>query len=96
MGLLLMTVIVIESAPDSLRGELTRWLLETKPGVFVGNTNKMVRELLWEKIANHPQKLNAIVIYSANNEQGFAMLMTGEPYRSVIDFDGIQLIRIKS
>ena len=31
-----MVVIVIDNAPEKLRGELTRWLLETKPGVFVG------------------------------------------------------------
>ena len=31
-----MTVIVLDCAPESIRGELTRWFLELKPGVFAG------------------------------------------------------------
>ena len=41
-----MTVIVMESAPESVRGELTRWFLELKPGVFVGQVNTRIRMLL--------------------------------------------------
>jgi CRISPR-associated protein Cas2 len=28
---------ILEKVPTSLRGELTRWMLEPKSGVFVGN-----------------------------------------------------------
>ena len=45
-----MTVIVMECAPESVRGELTRWFLELKPGVFVGNVNVRIRELLWKRV----------------------------------------------
>lgn len=90
-----MIVIVIDAAPENIRGELTKWLLETKPGVHVGNVSGLVRDLLWEKIENYIPRLNALLIYSANNEQGFAIKMTGDPYRSVVDFDGIQLIKTK-
>ena len=31
-----MVVMVLEKVPVSLRGELTRWLIEPHPGVFVG------------------------------------------------------------
>ena len=34
-----MTVIVLDCAPESIRGELTRWFLELKPGVFAGKVN---------------------------------------------------------
>lgn len=87
-----MVVIVIEKAPLKLRGEMTRWLLETKPGVFVGNISAMVREKLWKKICEDEIALSAIIIYSAANEQGFRMEMTGEPQRRVIELEGIQLI----
>ena len=45
-----MVVIVIDNASAKLRGELTKWLLEVKPGVFVGKVSAMVRERLWDKI----------------------------------------------
>ena len=45
-----MTVIVMDGAPESVRGELKRWFLELKPGVFVGRVNVRIRELLWKRI----------------------------------------------
>lgn len=87
-----MVVIVIERAPLKLRGEMTRWLLESKPGVFVGNISALVRDKLWKKICEDENELSAIIIYSAANEQGFRMEMTGEPQRRVVDIEGIQLI----
>ena len=44
-----MIVFVIEAASEKLRGELTRWFMEAKPGIFVGNASKVVRENLWPK-----------------------------------------------
>ena len=44
-----MIVMVLETVPVGLRGELTRWLLEPHTGVFVGHVNAMVRDRLWEK-----------------------------------------------
>ena len=32
-----MVVLVLSAAPASLRGSMTRWLLEVSPGVFVGH-----------------------------------------------------------
>ena len=40
-------IMIPERVPQSLRGELTRWLLELKAGVFVGRVSAMVRERLW-------------------------------------------------
>ena len=54
-----MVVFVIENAPENLRGELTRWLLETKPCVFIGNVNAVVIEKLWEKMTGNPTCLGA-------------------------------------
>lgn len=87
-----MIVILMDNASESLRGELTKWLLETKPGVFVGNMNAMVRGKLWDKVESGHQT-GALMIYSANTEQGFAIDMIGEPHRSVIDLDGLLLIK---
>ena len=89
-----MVVIVIDCAAEGLRGELTKWMLETKPGVFVGNLNAMVRSKLWEKVEKGRQE-GALMLYSSNTEQGFAIEMIGEPKRSVVDLDGLQLIKVQ-
>lgn len=88
-----MIVIVTEKAPPRLRGELTRWLLETKTGVFVGKVSAMVREKLWEKVCEEEPAVSAVLIYSTSNEQGFSMKMHGEPQRQVVELEGIQLIK---
>lgn len=89
-----MTVIVMECAPESVRGELTRWFLELKPGVFVGNVNVRIRELLWKRICETDAATGCVMVFSASNEQGFEMKVFGDPKRKVIDFEGIQLITV--
>lgn len=89
-----MTVIVMECAPESVRGELTRWFLELKPGVFVGNVNVRIRELLWKRICETDAATGSVMVFSASNEQGFEMKVFGDPKRKVIDFEGIQLIAV--
>ena len=45
-----MVVMILESVPPSLRGEITRWMIQPKAGVFVGKVSAMVRDKLWEKV----------------------------------------------
>ena len=42
------TVITLKKVPNSLRGDLTRWMQEIATGVYVGNFNSRVREALWQ------------------------------------------------
>ena len=90
-----MIVLVIDNAPERLRGELTRWLLEAKPGVLVGKVSAVVREKLWEKVCADSQRTGALLLYSSDSEQGFRIEMCGDPKRTVIDIDGIQLIKTR-
>ena len=89
-----MTVIVMESAPESVRGELTRWFLELKPGVFVGQVNTRIRMLLWERICQTDSAAGAVMAFSSPNEQGFEMKVYGDPRRRVTEFEGVQLVTI--
>jgi len=91
-----MVVLVIDNGSEKLRGELTRWLMEVKPGVLVGNISAMVREKLWDKVNQDSERRGAVLLYSMNTEQGFAMKMCGEPKRQIVDFDGIQLIEVRN
>jgi CRISPR-associated protein Cas2 len=86
-------VIILEKVPASVRGELTRWMLELRTGVFVGDVSAMVRELLWKTICSKVRG-GAILVHSAANEQGFAMRFFGDTSRQVEDFDGLKLIRV--
>lgn len=91
-----MTVIVMESAPEGVRGELTRWFLELKPGVFVGQVNTRIRMLLWERICQTDSATGAVMAFSAPNEQGFEMKVYGDPRRHVTEFEGVQLVTISA
>jgi CRISPR-associated protein Cas2 len=88
-----LVIILLERVPRGLRGELTRWLLEPKPGVFVGDISAMVRDKLWEKACAAMNGGAGMLIHSAEAEQGFEIRFWGETSRTVVDFEGLSLIR---
>lgn len=90
-----MTVIIIDCAPESVRGELTRWFLELKPGVFVGRVNARIRDLLWNRICTSENARGSVMVFQSNTEQGFTMRLYGEPKRKVVDIEGVQLIKLE-
>lgn len=90
-----MTVLVMENVSPSLRGECTRWLLEIKAGVFLGTISAAVRERLWALVQERSEGGDCLIAYSANNEQGFCMEIWGNPRRTIVDFDGLQFIKIQ-
>jgi len=87
-----MVVMILEKVPVSLRGELTRWLVEPHPGVFVGHVNAMVRDKLWEKCCQAKRTGGVFQAWSTNNEQRFKMRSAGATRRNVVSFDGLELI----
>ena len=86
-----MTVIVVAACPVGLRGHLTRWLLEIAPGVFVGKVSSRVRELMWLRVLDMVKTGRAIMVYSANNEQGLAFQVHEHNWQP-IDIEGINLM----
>ena len=84
----------MKNASEKLRGILTRWMIEVRPGIFVGSLNGMVRDKIWEQISKYNPK-GALMIYLYNNEQGYQIRMIGDPTRQIIDLDGLQLIKRK-
>lgn len=90
-----MTVFVLDAASESVRGELIRWFLEVKPNVFVGKVNVKIRNLLWERICQGKVERGAVMIYDTPSEQGYEMKLHGMPKRTVVDFEGVQLIQVQ-
>ena len=89
-----MIVMILEKVPASVRGELTRWLVEVKTGVFVGHVSARVRDKLWDKCRTSKRMGGVTQVWSTNNEQRFEMRMAGDTSREIVDFEGVKLIRI--
>jgi CRISPR-associated protein Cas2 len=54
----------------------------------------MVRDKLWERVCANAGSGAALLIHGSDCEQGYAMRVHGKTSRSVVDFDGLSLIRI--
>jgi CRISPR-associated protein Cas2 len=86
------TVIVLSACPPGLRGQLTRWLLEIAPGVFVEHVPGRVRDLLWDRIIGLVGRGRALMVYSTDGEQRLAFKVHGHHWAPE-DHDGIHLMR---
>jgi CRISPR-associated protein Cas2 len=87
-------VLILERVPIRLRGELTRWLLEPKAGVFVGRVSAVVRDKLWEKSCGQVKEGGCLMIHTSDNEQGFRVRSWGGTTRLIEDFEGLLLVRV--
>ena len=83
---------ITENVPSSLKGELTKWMLQLKSGVFIGTLSSLVGEKLWKKIQEKQGKGGAIWVKTTNSEQRFEISISGMTNRSISNFDGLQLI----
>ena len=87
-----MVVMVLTACPPGARGDLTRWLLEIAPGVFVGRLSARVRERLWQRVCSFVKSGRAIMVYSARNEQHLEFEVF-QPDWIPVDCEGLKLIK---
>jgi CRISPR-associated protein Cas2 len=87
-----MLVIVLENAPDRLRGRLALWLLEVRAGVYVGDYSVKVRNMIVQNIRAGLEDGNAVVLWSYPNEAGYDFITMGENRRIPKEMDGVKLI----
>ncbi len=88
-----MVVLIVERVAPSVRGDLTRWLIQVKAGVFVGQVSARVRDLLWERVCRGVRDGAAILIHNAETEQGFTIRTVGDTDRAIEDFEGLWLAK---
>lgn len=86
-----MIVITLLNCPPKLRGDLTKWLQEINTGVYVGQVNARVRDLLWKRVQENIKSGSATMVFSTNNEQHMDFRIHNTMWEP-IDFDGIKLI----
>jgi CRISPR-associated protein Cas2 len=89
-----MVMMILERVPPNLRGDLTRWLLELRAGVFVGNLKSAVRRKLWAQVCRGMKGGAGVLAFSARNEQGFEVEFWGDTDRWIVDRDGLKLVQV--
>lgn len=87
-----MIVLTMTNCPPKLRGDLSKWLLEINTGVYVGNVNARVRELIWKRVCENIKNGQAILVFPANNEQHMDFYVHNTNWQP-IDLDGIKLMK---
>lgn len=91
-----MVVLITKAVTPGLRGELSRWMLEVDAGVFVGTVPARIRDRLWDDLFWKLGSLgSAIMIYTSRTEQGFSIRTEGILDRTVLEAEGMALMRFK-
>jgi CRISPR-associated protein Cas2 len=87
-----MLVIVVENAPQRLRGRLALWLLEVRAGVYVGKVSRRIREMIWDTLEKGLDEGNAVMAWDSNTESGFDFLTLGVNRRIPKEMNGLKLV----
>lgn len=89
----MMVTLILEAVSPSLRGTISKWMIEPRAGVFVGTLSATVREELWKRVCAESGAGRCVMIYSAANEQGFAIRSWGDSERVIDVREGLYLVR---
>lgn len=87
-----MMVLVVTACPAGLRGDLTKWLFQISPTVFVGRPSARIREAIWKRTVELCKDGSAILVWSSDNEQGLEFRTHRTEWQPA-DYDGLTLIR---
>ncbi len=87
-----MIVVCVTNCPPGLKGDLSKWLCEVNTGVYIGKLSAKVREELWLRICDSIRTGQATMVYSTNNEQGYAFLTHNTTWIAT-DYEGITLMK---
>ena len=87
-----MLVVVTENVPPRLRGRLAIWLLEVRAGVYIGDTSRRIREMIWEQINALAEEGNVVMAWATNTESGFDFQTYGKNRRIPVELDGLRLV----
>jgi CRISPR-associated protein Cas2 len=90
-----MVVMILEAVPVGLRGELTRWLTQLAPTVFVGRISAQVREALWRRSIERVDTGQVIQAWSMQGEPGYSLRIHATGKMQLVDLDGIPAIAVQ-
>lgn len=87
-----MLVVVTENVPSRLRGRLAVWLLEVRAGVYIGDTSRKTRQMIWQQIDALAEDGNVVMAWATNTESGFDFQTYGKNRRSPVEWEGLRLV----
>lgn len=91
----MLLVLVLEKPRASLRGYCRRFLAEPHSNVFVGQVTRPLVDDLVRRIED--AGINAVAIVSTRKaDNGCRIRSFGDPFRTVADLDGFQVVTRKS
>jgi len=85
-------VVVTENVPPRLRGRLAIWLLEVRAGVYIGDSSRRTREMIWEQLASGCEDGNVVMAWASNHESGYEFQTFGANRRLPVELDGLFLV----
>lgn len=91
-----MLIVVTENVPPRLRGRLAVWLLEVRAGVYIGDTSRRIREMIWQQIDILAEEGNVVMAWATNTESGFDFQTYGTNRRIPVEYDGLRLVSFLS
>jgi CRISPR-associated protein Cas2 len=90
-----MDVMILESVPTILRGELSRWLTPVGGGVHVRRVSALVRDQLWSLAISKAGTGRVIQIWHCPGEPGYDLRVHGLQDAELVDLEGLPMIAIK-
>lgn len=88
-----MMVLITHKVRPSIRGRLTRWLVQPQSNVYVGHQSARIRDRVWELVCEEIDVKGgaAILVHPDASEQGYRILTHGETTKTMVDFEGLVL-----
>jgi CRISPR-associated protein Cas2 len=88
-----MMVLILHKVRPSIRGRLTRWLIQPQSGVYIGHPSARIRDRIWDMVCEEIDVKGgaAVLIHPEASEQGCRILTRGETPKTMVDFEGLVL-----
>ena len=88
--------VVTSAVPEHVRGYLGRFMLEPKPGVFVGNVSPRVAAGIWRRCTDAAGSGSVVMVMSdPGREAGYTVQTTGLTDRRICDEGGLELVALQ-
>ena len=89
--------VVTSAVPEHTRGYLGRFMLEPRPGVFVGNVSPRVAAGIWRMCVEAAGTGSVVMVTSdPSRETGYSVQATGLTDRRICDEDGLELVALQA
>lgn len=90
-----MIVIILSLAPESVKGVVSRYLIEVSTGVFIGDMASNIRHEIWDFIRGNIGKGTGILAVSENSITGFKIETINMKNRDFRSIDGVEWLYVQ-